>query len=261
MSLRSARPRALFARALTVAAVAAGTLAWPATARPAGAAVTSYSFELINQSSGQPVRYNPCQAVHIRVNVSRAPSGAIDDLGQVLRELSAATGISFIVDGTTEEVDQPNRGLTNPGYGPGFVPVNVDWQLPGDSGYPLDPSILGYGGSEWVANSAGDGVFVTGAVVINAGAGLPMGFAPAGQESDGKVLLHEFGHLLGLGHVGDVGQVMYPDPGQGPASYGPGDQAGLAAVGRPAGCLAEPSPGGNGSGTSSAARVLPPGSL
>jgi hypothetical protein len=196
--------------------------------------------------------------VHIRVNVTHAPPGAISDLGEVLRQLTGATGMSFIVDGTTGEVDQPNRGLTNPGYGPGFVPVNVDWQLPGDSGYRLGPGILGYGGSEWVSNAAGQPVYVTGAVVVNAAAGMPLGFAPAGQESDGKVLLHEFGHLLGLGHVSDTGQIMYPDPGQGPSSYGAGDLAGLATLGRQAGCMAQPTLGGAAAATSSAAHVLRP---
>lgn len=245
MAICSAR-RALAAAALTT------TSFIPALTAPAGAASTSYSFELTNQATGQPVRYNPCQAVHIRVNVTHAPPGSVDDLGHVLVQLTNATGISFLIDGTTQEVAQPNRGLTNPGYGPGFVPVNVDWQLPGDSGYALGPGIVGYGGSEWVSNSAGQPVFVTGAVVVNAGAHLPLGFAPAGQESDGKVLLHEMGHLLGLGHVADTTQVMYADPGVGPPSYGSGDLAGLALLGRQAGCLAEPSPGGSGSGAGSA---------
>jgi predicted Zn-dependent protease len=42
--------------------------------------------------------------------------------------------------------------------------------------------------------------------------------------------MHELGHVLGLGHVQDPSQLMYPAH-HGQATYGPGDLAGLAAEG------------------------------
>jgi hypothetical protein len=222
-----------------------------------GPPIGPFSFLAIDAATRRPVRYNPCQPLHVRVNLTHAPPGGLRDLGQVLREVSAATGITIILDGTTGEVPQTNRGLTNPGYGPGFAPVVVDWAEPGETGYPLKPGNLGYGGSAWVANAASQPVFVTGAVVINAAAGLPAGFAPAGQESDGKVLLHELGHVVGLGHATTGSEIMNPDPGQGPDSYGQGDLAGLSRLGVQAGCLAEPpGTGPAAGGANSAGQVI-----
>lgn len=55
--------------------------------------------------------------------------------------------------------------------------------------------------------------------------------------------LHEIGHVVGLGHVDDPAQVMYPtlEESDG-AGYAAGDQAGLRALGAAAGCLTNPLP-------------------
>ena len=47
----------------------------------------------------------------------------------------------------------------------------------------------------------------------------------------GGVLVHEFGHVVGLDHVEDTDELMYRYAGRGSVTFGPGDLAGLAAVG------------------------------
>jgi hypothetical protein len=50
------------------------------------------------------------------------------------------------------------------------------------------------------------------------------------------VFLHELGHMMGLGHVNDPAQLMYPVATTRTA-YGTGDLEGLYHLGTPAGCL------------------------
>ncbi len=58
----------------------------------------------------------------------------------------------------------------------------------------------------------------------------------------GNVVLHELGHLLGLDHSEHPGEVMHATVDQGAGDWGPGDLAGLAHLGREAGCLRVPAP-------------------
>ena len=44
-------------------------------------------------------------------------------------------------------------------------------------------------------------------------------------------MTHEFGHLVGLDHVDDPTQLMYPSTSPAVSTFGGGDLAGLAALG------------------------------
>ncbi|MBI3649388.1 MAG: matrixin family metalloprotease, partial [Actinobacteria bacterium] len=62
------------------------------------------------------------------------------------------------------------------------------------------------------------------------------------RYSDGLVLMHELGHIVGLDHVKDPNEVMFESrvlPGAAVDDWGPGDLEGLHLLGRDAGCLTD----------------------
>jgi hypothetical protein len=198
-----------------------------------------FAFEQLNHD-GTPSRWNPCVAVHYVVNLSQAPAGALSMVSAALAQVSAATGLQFVYDGTTSELASNNRPLA---VGGRWNPVLVVWERVGQSDYLAANGEDGEGGFVAVSNPQGRWVDVTGQVALDSAAGSIPGFAQEGGWA--HLLLHEFGHVVGLAHVNDTTQVMNPVSTVGaPTAYGSGDLAGLARLGASNGCLTEPSTAG-----------------
>ena len=214
-------------------------------AGPPAADPSSFAF-LRTSRSGGPVRYDPCTPVHYVINPAGSPAGAVDEVQQAFGRLGSATGISFVYDGATSETHvafgqrktyQPDR------YGPGWAPILISWTTAAAEPL-LNGNVLGYGGSSSVWSGNADEAYVTGEVVFDTvQEGLRGGFGPG--LTRGNLELHEIGHVVGLDHVQDPGQVMHPSIGAGtPDGYAAGDLNGLSQLGRDSGCLtvASPSP-------------------
>jgi hypothetical protein len=78
---------------------------------------------------------------------------------------------------------------------------------------------------------------VTGEVVLDRDVSLVRpGFGPG--LTRGNLVQHELAHVIGLDHVQDRAQVMFPSiSDRSPDGYGSGDRAGLAQLGAQGGCL------------------------
>jgi len=191
------------------------------------------------------VRYDPCQPIHYVTNLAAAPATAAGDVAGAIRRVAAATGMDFVNDGPTTEVPTRQRAAYQPDrYGDRWAPVVIAWVHGGQTDLLAPSYALGDGGSTW-AEAAGTShaVDVTGDVVINADATRSMSPGFGAGKTMGRLLLHELGHVVGLGHVSDQTQVMYPDLlAARSADYGSGDLAGLAHLGRQAGCQSTPAP-------------------
>ncbi len=150
-----------------------------------------------------PARRDPCKALVWQFNPSAQPPGGEQLVRDVIGELSVDTGLAFTFGGYTTRAPL-SQSTTDP------------------------TMVIG-----WVANLQNDEL-IAGGAALNASAAIPAAWGSAGWK---VVLLHELGHAIGLDHVSDPTQVMYPIFVTPLDSYQWGDLNGLRALGAAAGCI------------------------
>jgi Matrixin len=190
--------------------------------------------------AGRPARWDACAAIHYVVQTQWMPTGGRDDLAAALARLAKASGLTFVDDGDTDELPSTQRPSYQPSrYGKRWAPLLIAWVPPAETDLGLGDGVAGVTVAVAIPGPDG-GSIVSGQLALDASHQLPRGFGPGATQ--GEVFLHELGHAVGLGHVLDPTQVMYPQTTNSESQYGAGDRAGLAALGRPAGCHPAPAP-------------------
>ena len=187
---------------------------------------------------GRPARWDPCSPIRYVVNPSWIPDAGRRDLQEALRRITAASGLRFVSDGDTDEMPSRTRPAYQPGrYGERWAPLLIAWVPSTSTDLGLGDGVQGVSMAVAVPGEDGPSL-VSAQVVLDASRRLASGFGPG--TTDGEVLLHELAHAVGLGHVLDPTQVMYPQATNSESEFGAGDRAGLAALGAPAGCHPAP---------------------
>ncbi len=177
----------------------------------------------------RPVAYDPCREIHVVFNPVQAPSGAQELVTGAMQVVGAATGLRFVFDGTS--TDRPRwQGPTTPMGLSRSAPVLVSFATATEVPQ-LAGRVAGVGGSTLETNRFGESRYVTGQVTLDSMAFAVVLGRPEGRAEARAIVLHEFGHLVGLDHVDDPTQLMYAD-NVGRLDFGNGDRRGLAALGR-----------------------------
>lgn len=203
----------------------------PLGSPPAGVPEGPHVFVATQDDGSTPVAWDPCRTVHYVVRPDHAPPGGDVVLADAFARLTEVTGLQFVADGPTDEADDSGREPFQPDrYGDRWAPVLVTWQTEEENPDFLTDTV-GMAGSLPVSVSDGPLVFVTGVVQLDAAWFADALATTEGTTAARAVVLHELGHLVGLGHVGAPDQLMHP-AGAGPVDFAAGDLQGLAALGR-----------------------------
>ena len=174
-----------------------------------------HAFLYTQTASEDPVGFSPCRSVEVAVNPDGAPRGYEEVVEGSLARVSAASGLLLELVGESEDTfDQPRSPRD---------PVLITWstaaQVPALTG-----RTAGLGGPVVVTEGvSGRKSLVSGAVVLDRE-------DLAGAVETALVLDHELGHVLGLDHVDDPGELMAA-VNIGQTGFGAGDLEGLARLG------------------------------
>ncbi|MCA4133914.1 matrixin family metalloprotease [Arthrobacter sp. M4] len=188
-------------------------------------ASNSYAFLAMNDD-GTPVGYSPCRPLHYVVNDKLAPAAADGLIEDAVAKISRATGIHFVFDRVTDEEPREDRPAYQPGaYGQRWAPLLVSWTTP-DSAPALAGDVIGTGGSTMYSFRNGPKSYVTGNLELDTPQIRELLQESGGRAFVSAVIQHELSHVMGLDHVDDPMQLMYPEIGA-PDGLADGDLNGL----------------------------------
>ncbi|MGH3412994.1 MAG: matrixin family metalloprotease [Marmoricola sp.] len=191
--------------------------------------------------SRQVARWNPCETITYQVSVRgirtrREQNRAVRVTRATVNRFGSVSGLRFVFRGRSGVI--PRKG----GLGRQPVDLLIGFVRPGQTDYNLSGRIAGFGGwrGSYVWSRGAWRMEITKAYVV---IDHPQTFRWPDRLSRRGVtrpnlLTHELGHAVGLGHVHDRREIMYPYLRSGsPAGFGVGDRRGLHRVGAAAGCI------------------------
>jgi hypothetical protein len=175
-----------------------------------------------------PVTFSSCKPIKVEFNLDGVddPETAKRIILSAMGEVSAASGLQLQYAGPTKR--RPvwrDPTLTLEG---GAWPVLVAFATPAE--LPEMRGAAGRGGGTAFTNGTVT-TYETGIVVLETDYFNGLDGRFRGMERRRATVLHELGHVLGLGHVQDRGEVMNKKS-IGVTELGPGDRRGLARLGK-----------------------------
>jgi hypothetical protein len=198
--------------------------------RSAAGSTGDGSYAFLEHQSGDPedpVAWDPCRPIRYVVNPDGGPSGAIAFVAEAVSRVEEASGLTFKYVGETNE--RPNwDSPVRPSVG-SEMPVLISW-ADSDEVPELAGDVAGLGGSVPVSGPSGRARYVAGGATLDSDTYDHLAHERGGEAAGRAILLHELGHVLGLAHVEDPGELMNSD-NLGLRDFGPGDLTGLEKLG------------------------------
>lgn len=184
----------------------------------------SYAFTGLQKDGVTPVSWNPCRPIRYAVNPQHAPDNHSELVETGVSHIEQATGFVFEYVGETDsrQFEPVVIGSAS------TLPVLIAW-APEDEVEDLEGDTVGIGGSVQVEKRPGFEQYVTGVVVLEAEHFEEL--ADEGADELAQAIVdHELGHVVGLDHVKDEGELMNAE-NYGRTEFGIGDLEGLARLG------------------------------
>lgn len=206
---------------------------------------TEYSY-LHFDESGNPITWDPCMQISYVMNPEDMPSNGKELVQSAVDSVSKHTGLKFVYAGDSNEAPtflrQPYQPSTYPSQRKSWAPVLVSW-LPDDEfkeameKEELKGDVIGFAGPDIAYTDdysnrkefLGPTYFVSGKVTLNS-SWFNSEQALSNPDAARAVIMHEFGHLVGLDHVTSQSQLMSGE-NNGQLDFGDGDLTGLAKLG------------------------------
>jgi hypothetical protein len=180
---------------------------------------------------GQDVRWDPCTPIRYKINAAglspAARSIAVEAIGQV----AAATGLEFVDMGDT--TDRPDLASPRRPPSPDYDLLVAYANGASFRAFTGTNSYMAVGGPSATYQRGSGWRYDQGIVLVDLSDDLPFDWSSHGW---GRVLLHELGHVVGLLHIEDPGQLMYGRASS-RTSFAEGDLVGLRRLGNAQGCL------------------------
>ncbi|QIG42182.1 matrixin family metalloprotease [Nocardioides anomalus] len=184
-------------------------------------------YAFMETEQGRPVTYSSCKQVQVAVYPAGGPPDAESLVREAVAQVRAATGLDIVVTGSFGGY-APNWNFKAAPVTP-TDPVVVSWQ-DATAIEQLTDDVAGLGGSYAMTAPGGTRYWVAGAIALSRD--FYAYLAERGDHAEAlAVLLHEFGHVLGLAHVHSSGELMNED-NVGRTTLGDGDREGLRLLGQ-----------------------------